>query len=47
LLRFLRNNDADGARALMLGHMIEAEQYMLERAETVRPRTVSGQSSII
>jgi DNA-binding FadR family transcriptional regulator len=38
LLQLLRKGDADGARALMRDHMNEAEQYMLERAETVRPK---------
>lgn len=38
LLQLLRRGDADGAREMMRDHMIEAEQYMLERAETVRPK---------
>ena len=36
LLQRLRDGDAEGSRALMYGHMLEAERYMLERAETVR-----------
>jgi DNA-binding FadR family transcriptional regulator len=36
LLRLLRKGDADGARKMMLNHMIEAEQYMLKRAKVER-----------
>lgn len=34
LIRFLKTNDAEGARALMRDHMEEAERYMRERART-------------
>lgn len=44
LLQRLRDGDAEGARALMHDHMVEAEQYMLERAETVRRKRSSRQS---
>lgn len=32
----LRKGDADGASAMMLSHMIEAEQYMVARAKIER-----------
>lgn len=46
LLQRLRDGDAEGARALMYEHMTEAEQYMLERAETVRRKAPSREGLV-
>lgn len=46
LLRLLRKGDADAARAMMLNHMVEAEQYMLKRAKVERRTKTAGASAL-